>query len=101
MKEITRKMYERVVGMSCEKPVRGPLVVVESFPTEVDYLYTVWWNLANYLEWDNPMLQSSNGRSDIELLHDEISVLLRDSKFDMQPTLGRSIRVALEDKIRV
>ena len=94
MKEITQDMYERLVEVSCEKPGRSPLTVVETFPTEVDYLYTVWWNLANYLEWENPMLQSSNGRSDIELLHDEIAALLKDSKFHVQPTLRESIRAA-------
>ncbi len=98
-KILTEAEYKRIVRESCENPL-GHDVIVADKPnlTERDYLHAVWYRLAKYLGSEMPMLPPKDGRSDIEVLRDEIHRLVSEhqsTNYDIQPTLYRYIRTAL------
>jgi len=55
--------------------------------------------LATHIERDIPMLMPANGRTEVELLRDEIHKLVADhqsTNYPIQPTLYAQINAALE-----
>ena len=98
-KTIFQSDYDRMIREACEKPF-GPDVIAigPPDPTERDYLHAVWCALAAYIDWEMPMLRPANGRTEVELLRDEIHQLVADhqsANYPIQPTLYEHINAAL------
>lgn len=70
-KTISESDYNRIIREACEKPFGDVISIGSPPPSEKDYLYSVWRGLAKYIEWELPLLPG-NGRTEVELLREEI-----------------------------
>src|SRR5258708_6372176 len=91
---LTQSDYDRIIREACRAlriDVKG---VSPSHPTEKDYLHAIWLGIAAHIGWAMPMLPPANGRSEIDLLRDEIHRLVADhqsANFPIQPTLHEHV----------
>src|SRR5438552_10232215 len=98
-KRISEPDYNRIIREACDKPFGDVISIGAPPPIEKDYLYAVWRGLATHIEWEMPMLMPANGRTEVELLRDEIHKLVADhqsTNYPIQPTLYAQINAALE-----
>jgi hypothetical protein len=98
-KTISESDYNRIIQEACEKPF-GDVISIGAPPaSEKDYLYSVWRGLAKHIDWEMPMLMPANGRTEIELLRDDIHKLVADhqsTNYPIQPTLYAHVNAAIE-----
>jgi len=59
-----------------------------------DYLHAVWYRLATHVGFENPMMRPANGRSEIDVLCDEILDIVtthQSTNYPIEPTLSKHI----------
>lgn len=95
--KITAERFESICREASERRISSAVATGKdkTEPLE-DYLYTVWWRVAQHLKWDDPHpLPKSESQSDVEWLRGEAFRLVADNQdnqsgyFQISPVLHK------------